>query len=82
MNLESLYAMFNINRPEDFRGHSLSVSDVIVLRDGEEKKAYFVDSIGFRELPGFYDASAKENDSPEGPPHDAPMCKPLYRDRT
>ena len=82
MTLESLYAMFNINRPEDFRGHSLSVSDVIVLRDGEEKKAYFVDSIGFRELPGFYDASAKENESPEEPPHDAPMCKPLYRERT
>ena len=46
------------------------------------KEAYFVDSIGFRELPGFYDASAKENESPEEPPHDAPMCKPLYRERT
>lgn len=70
MTLESLYAMFNINRPEDFRGHSLSVSDVIVLRDREEKKAYFVDSFGFKELPDFFDAPVKAKESPEIPAKD------------
>lgn len=67
MNLESLYAMFNINRPEDFRGHSLSVSDVINLHDGASKMAHFVDSFGFKELPEFFDAPVKAKESPEIP---------------
>ena len=49
--LECLYTMFNLNHPADFKGHSMSVSDVVVL-DG---KAYYCDSIGFKELPGFFD---------------------------
>ena len=65
MNLESLYAMFNIKRPEDFKGHSLSVSDVIILRDGASKTAHFVDSFGFKELPDFFDTPAKARESPE-----------------
>lgn len=67
MNLESLFAMFNINRPEDFRGHSLSVSDVIVLHDGASKTAHFVDSFGFKELPDFFDTPVKAKESPEIP---------------
>lgn len=51
--LDSLYEKFNLFRPEDFTGHSLSVSDVIVWNDGKEKKAYYVDSYGFKELPNF-----------------------------
>lgn len=51
--LDSLYEKFNLFRPEDFTGHSLSVSDVIVWNDGKEKKAYYVDSYGFKELPDF-----------------------------
>jgi len=42
--LDDIYCKFNINRPEDFRGHSLSVSDVIVIDDTEK---YFVDRMGF-----------------------------------
>lgn len=53
-SLNLLYERFNINRPADFTGHSLSVSDVIVTNRGGKVKAYFVDSIGFRELPEFY----------------------------
>lgn len=51
--LDSLYEKFNLFHPEDFTGHSLSVSDVIVWNDGKEKKAYYVDSYGFKELPDF-----------------------------
>ena len=51
--LENLYNMFNMNRPEDFTGHSMSVSDVIVLKEGDESKAYFVDSFGFKEIEKF-----------------------------
>ena len=52
--LDGIYERFNIQRPEDFTGHSLSVSDVVVLNDGSTVKAYYVDSIGFSELPEFF----------------------------
>lgn len=52
--LEAIYERFNIQRPADFTGHSLSVSDVVVLNDGGTVKAYYVDSIGFAELPDFF----------------------------
>ena len=49
----SIFERFNIDRPEDFRGHSLSVSDIIVLNDGEKVTAHFVDSISFEQLDSF-----------------------------
>ena len=52
--LEAIYERFNIQRPDDFTGHSLSVSDVVVLNDGKSIKACYVDSIGFAELPDFF----------------------------
>ena len=52
--LEAIYERFNIQRPADFTGHSLSVSDVVVLKDGKSIKACYVDSIGFAELPDFF----------------------------
>ena len=52
--LEAIYEHFNIQRPTDFTGHSLSVSDVVVLNDGKSIKACYVDSIGFAELPDFF----------------------------
>lgn len=52
--LDTLYERFNIHRPEDFTGHSLSVSDVIVLKSGGEKKAFYVDSFGFCEVKDFF----------------------------
>ena len=51
--LEELYLTFNLRRPEDFRGHSLSVSDVVVLNREGQAGAFYVDRIGFKELPGF-----------------------------
>lgn len=52
--LDTLYERFNIHRPEDFTGHSLSVSDVIVLESGGDKKAFYVDSFGFCEVKDFF----------------------------
>ncbi len=52
--LEGIFERFNIQRPADFTGHSLSVSDVVVFNDGSTVKAYYVDSIGFAELPEFF----------------------------
>ena len=53
--LEDIFERFNIHRPEDFRGHSLSVSDIVVLNNGEKVTAHFVDSISFQELDNFLD---------------------------
>ncbi len=53
ITLDNIFERFNIDRPDDFHGHSLSVSDVIVTKQGEEIKAYYVDSFGFQELPDF-----------------------------
>lgn len=52
--LEQLYQQFNIDHPSDFRGHSLSMSDVIALKQNGVVSAHYVDTFGFVELPGFY----------------------------
>ena len=46
--LEGVYQMFNCDCPEDFQGHSLSVSDVVEIVNGENAGFYFCDSIGFQ----------------------------------
>ena len=51
--LEELYAKFNVSRPDDFTGHSLSVSDIVALRQNGVVSCHYVDSIGFQELPRF-----------------------------
>lgn len=53
--LEGLYTRFNLNRPDDFRGHSLSVSDVIALNLNGQTECYYTDSFGFYKLPAFLD---------------------------
>lgn len=53
MTLEGLYEKFNLYRPEDFQGHSLSVGDVVLMSQSGQKQAFFVDTIGFKEIPGF-----------------------------
>lgn len=50
--LEDIYMEFNIHHPQDFLGHSLSVSDVIAIENPDRTiTAYYVDSVGFQELP-------------------------------
>ena len=51
--LNELYETFNIRRPEDFRGHSLSVSDIIALKQNNVISCYYVDTVGFKEVPDF-----------------------------
>ncbi len=51
--LEAIYEKFNIAHPEDYRGHSLSVSDIVVLHQNGENSAHFVDSFGFTGIPDF-----------------------------
>ena len=52
-DLETLYSMFNDLPPADFKAHSMSVSDVVVMNRNHELRAYYVDQFGFTELPGF-----------------------------
>lgn len=53
MDLESTYVKFNLERPADFKGHSLSVSDIIVLNQDEIVSSHFVDRFGFTDVPDF-----------------------------
>lgn len=52
-DLETLYSMFNNLPPADFKAHSMSVSDVVVMNRDQELHAYYVDRFGFTELPAF-----------------------------
>ena len=51
--LEAIFEKFNLDHPEDFRGHSLSVSDIVLLHQNGQNTAHFVDSFGYTEIPDF-----------------------------
>ena len=76
--LEQLYQKFNCARPLDYHGHSLSVSDVIVLNQDGKISAHYVDSIGFKELPGFLDKKSERPSVLQNLKEkcDAPECNP------
>jgi hypothetical protein len=59
-SLDELYQMFNFSHPSDFRGHSMSISDVVVISDGKMETAHYVDRVGFATLDKFT--------TPESPP--------------
>ena len=59
--LEDIYTRFNIDHPKDFKGHSLSVSDVVVLHQNGQDTAHYVDSSGYRQVPEFLQPPEKEN---------------------
>ena len=52
-NLESIYTRFNVDRPADFTGHSLSVSDIVVLHQNGKDTAHYCDRFGFSQVPEF-----------------------------
>ena len=52
-SLEDIYTRFNIDHPADFKGHSLSVSDIVVLHQNGQDAAHYVDSFGYKEVPEF-----------------------------
>lgn len=61
--LEEIYTKLNIDHPADYKAHSLSVSDIVVLHENGENSAHFVDSFGFTELPKFMlTLEGKENE--------------------
>ncbi|MBZ2175623.1 hypothetical protein K8M07_10285 [Schnuerera sp. xch1] len=49
-DLEEIYTKFNLNHPQGFTGHSLSISDVIELYDSTNSEFYYVDRFGFKEI--------------------------------
>ena len=71
--LEAVYEKFNIDHPADYKGHSLSVSDIVVLHEDGKNSAHFVDSFGFTGLPDFMrelesiEEPEKEGIEPEAP---------------
>ena len=60
MTLGGIWEKFNIDRPDDFKGHSLSVSDIVVLHQNGENTAHYVDSIGFQQVPEFLQEQAQQ----------------------
>ena len=60
MSLEGIFERFNIDHPKDFKGHSLSVSDVVVLHQHGQDTAHYVDSFGFQQVPEFLREPQKE----------------------
>ncbi len=60
--LEDIYTRFNLPHPEGYLGHSLSVSDVVVLHSSSADTAYFVDSFGFKEIPDFFGQAIQQNE--------------------
>ena len=61
--LEAIYTKLNVDHPADYKAHSLSVSDIVVLHENGENTAHFVDSFGFTELPKFMlTLEGKENE--------------------
>ena len=51
--LDDIYKRFNVDHPQDFRGHSLSVGDIVAVKKNGTIRAYFVDSFGFTVVPDF-----------------------------
>ena len=58
-SLEDIYTRFNIDHPKDFKGHSLSVSDVVVLHQNGQDTAHYVDSFGYKDVPEFFKTQEK-----------------------
>ena len=58
-SLEDIYTRFNIDHPKDFKGHSLSVSDVVVLHQNGQDTAHYVDSFGYKDVPEFFKEQEK-----------------------
>ena len=72
VTLEAVYEKFNIDHPADYRGHSLSVSDIVVLHEDGKNSAHFVDSFGFTGLPDFMKAleGVKEQEAQKAEPEE------------
>ena len=74
MSLEGIFEKFNLDRPADFTGHSLSVSDVVVLHQNGQDTAHYVDSFGYKDVPEFLKAAPDlAAEQPEAAPQKTPV---------
>lgn len=62
--LEKLYYIFNMRHPADFTGHSMSVSDIVILDQCDEAGTYFCDRFGFKKLPESWQPKTNEPEEP------------------
>ncbi len=53
-SLDEIYHRFNMEHPTDYTGRSLSLGDIVVFRQDGKQTAYYVDSVGYREVPEFF----------------------------
>jgi hypothetical protein len=84
--LDDIHQKFNIDPPADFSGHSLSVSDVVVLNKNSEITSHYVDKFGFSELPAFLGIEKQQEQTapaveqggnePPAPPNEPPTAEP------
>ena len=65
--LHTIFEDLNLDLPADYRGHSLSVSDVVVFHEYGKERAWYVDSIGFKELPDFFGREGQEKENNRNP---------------
>ena len=75
--LEDIFVRFNMDRPQDFTGHSLSMSDVIVLHRGEQETAHYLDRGGYTEVPEFLqpEQAAQQEAQVDAPPVERPLTE-------
>lgn len=75
--LEDIFVRFNMDRPPDFTGHSLSMSDVIVLHRGEQETAHYLDRGGYTEVPEFLqpEQTAEQEAQADAPPAERPLTE-------
>ena len=80
--LDDIFELLNLSRPEGFAGHSLSVSDVIVIEEDDRVNAYFVDSIGFRRLDDFFTVPERKSKEVEVQPQTKVKENPPEEDKS
>lgn len=80
--LEGLYIRFNLNCPDDFHGHSLSISDVIVLNLNGQAECYYTDSFGFYKLPSFFECESPVRNTDKKEIHAYREAMQMYMDQS
>ena len=63
-SLDDIFTRFNIDHPKDYKGHSLSVSDVVVLHQNGQDTAHYVDRAGYKEVPEFLQEKQPQRENP------------------
>ena len=63
-SLDDIFTRFNIDHPKDYKGHSLSVSDVVVLHQNGQDAAHYVDRAGYKEVPEFLQEKQPQRENP------------------